>query len=69
MSDMKGDYAIIDSVPPLYNPMKSMMVTGASFLTFILLFFFSKSNERVVIEGGIRRNELSETKQLTLARE
>lgn len=39
MSDMKGDYAIIDSVP-LYNPMKSMMVTGASFLTFILLFFF-----------------------------
>lgn len=68
MSDMKGDYAIIDSVP-LYNPMKSMMVTGASFLTFILLFFFSKSNERVVIEGGIRRNELSETKQLTLARE
>lgn len=66
---MKGDYAIIDSVPPLYNPMKSMMVTGASFLTFILLFFFSKSNERVVIEGGIRRNELSETKQLTLARE
>lgn len=65
---MKGDYAIIDSVP-LYNPMKSMMVTGASFLTFILLFFFSKSNERVVIEGGIRRNELSETKQLTLARE
>lgn len=68
MSDMKGDYAIIDSVPPLYNPMKSMMVTGASFLTFILLFF-SKSNERVVIEGGIRRNELSETKQLTLARE
>lgn len=64
---MKGDYAIIDSVP-LYNPMKSMMVTGASFLTFILLFF-SKSNERVVIEGGIRRNELSETKQLTLARE